>query len=557
MVIRTDLAEVHAKQRRLIAAMGAVRAPWFNHWRTLSDYYLPRRYPQLLTAREAKSVDRRNTKLLSSVSTMAVRTLASGMMNGITSPSRPWFRLRLSGVDNETMSHATKIWLSEVTDILYRIMSESNFYNSMAVLYLEWSCFGTASLIIYEDEKDVIRCHNIPMGEFYISQDDTGRVNRHARGFSLTVEQLVSQFGLDNVSEEVKRKHELGGENLTHSVTVLHLIEKNSSDDTILQASAPYRELYWEESADAGHYLSIKPFYDWPCLTPRWELLGNEPYGTSPSMDALGDVIELQHAKKLKGEGKEKEVHPPLIVDRQLANAPKALSARGMTYANTANSNFGAKKAYETRLPYQELTADELSLTADIRETHYNQLFNMISQLDTVRSATEINALLSERLVHLGPVLNRFENEGLDPTMTRVYAIADRRGMLPEPPEELSGVDIQVQYVGVLSDAQRAVSTASTERFMQFVAETSSVYPEVREIPDPEEIVRDYGESLGVRPANMRSRAEVEERLNSAKQKEELAETAAIGGELAQGAKALSETNVGGGANALEQLLGG
>jgi hypothetical protein len=57
------------------------------------------------------------------------------MMNGITSPSRPWFKLRVPGFDDE--GGPVTQWADEVARRMMKVMGESNFYNSMAVLYLD------------------------------------------------------------------------------------------------------------------------------------------------------------------------------------------------------------------------------------------------------------------------------------------------------------------------------------------------------------------------------------------------------------------------------------
>ena len=62
----------------------------------------------------------------------------------------------------------------------------------------------------------------------------------------------------------------------------------------------------------------------------------------------------------------------------------------------------------------------------------------MISQLDTVRSATEIDARREEKLVLLAHFLERFENEQLDPTINRVFNICQRAGLFPDAPESCS-----------------------------------------------------------------------------------------------------------------------
>ncbi len=544
------------KHRQMFKAMDVERQTWFTHWRMVSDYFLPRRYPWLMSASEQRGRNRLNSKLLSSVSTIAVRTLASGMSSGITSPSRPWFTLRIEGFDPETLSHAVKVYLEEARRRLLLILAESNFYNSMAILYLEWCTFGTASMMIYEDFDDVIRCYNYSLGEFYLSQDETQRINRHARQFELTVEQIVGQFGLEEVRRETREAYERGGEARLNKVTVSHIVEVNDPDDALGVGSAKWREVYWEDGADVGAYLSVKPFFEWPCVTPRWEIYGSDSYGTSPAMDALGDSIQMQDMLKQRGMGLKKQLSPPMIVDNQLRNRPKALGANGITYASSANSNFGAKVAVQVNVPLQEMAADIRDLGFSIRETCHNDLFNMISNLDTVRSALEISELTQEKLVHLGSVLTRFNNEGLDTILTRTFGIASRGGLMPEAPPELEGKQLSVQYVGVLAEAQRAASTITTERFLGFIGELSPVYPEIRHVPNPSELIRDYADALGVKPTGINSREDVEAALAADAEQQQLQQTAEIGGQLAQGAKALSDTDVGGGMNALQAALG-
>ncbi|MBM61911.1 MAG: hypothetical protein CL484_03045 [Acidobacteria bacterium] len=549
--------EMHKKHKRMLHSMDMERQSWFAHWRDIADYFLPRRYPYLMSKREQGIRNRRNTKLLSSVSTLAVRTLASGMMNGITSPARPWFRLRVPGPDPELQSQEVAMYLEEVEQRLMQILAESNFYNAMAIMYLEWCTFGTSAMSIKPDFKDVIRCYNYALGEFYLSQDDTGRVNRVARSFNNTVEQLGLRFGEEALSPNTRRDWDKGDESLFNTVACGHMIEPNRKEDGLLPGNAPFRELYWEVGCDDGKYLAITPLYEWSEVTPRWELHSQDCYGTSPAMDALSDVIELQQTILDRANGRAKAVSPPLIVDQLLRNRPTALGAGGKTYAPAGNANFGAKTAYDINFPFQETALHEEKLEQSIRETCHNNLFNMISQLETVRSATEIDARREEKLVHLGPVLERFENEGLDPALARVFAISERAGLLPERPEVLQDMNLEIQYVSVLSDAQRAVGTVPIERFLDLTAKVAGVYPEAQRVPNVEELIRSYAEGIGIKPNGLNSREDVAEALEADAEQAALAQTAAIGKDFAAGAQAAGQVDVGGGRNAVQALMGG
>jgi hypothetical protein len=536
----------------VIAELKNDRQPFWTLWREVANYFLPKRYVWLQSDKEARVRSAKNPYILDSTGTTAARILASGMMNGITSPSRPWFRLRIAGFEHE--GDAVAIWADEVVRRMLYIMSESNFYNAIAVLYLDLVTFGTAALLIYEDDETVIRCYNPALGEFYLGQSHRLSVDTFAREFKQSVKQLKTNFGEENLSETLRAKCKQGGAQALHMYDVTHLIEPNYNDSDV-PSKFRYIETYWETAAfTQGNVLARRGFNELPGIFPRWELTANDSYGTSPAMDALPDVIQLQQETKRKAQGIDKMVNPPIVADVQLEHRPTALMPNGITYV-AGNNNVGAKPLYQISAPLQEMTEDIREVQLRIRETFHNNLFNMISQLDTVRSATEIDARREEKLVMLGSVLDRFESEALGPAINRIYGIMERQGMLPEPPPEIEDADIEIQYMSILSTAQSAVAAAPVERWAAFIGNLSPVAPEVLQVPDWSELVRNYGTDIGVLTKNMRSREDVEAANEAEKEKLAMQEAGVEGKELVDGAQVLSEIEVGGGANALQQLL--
>lgn len=546
---------LHEKLKGKLVKLEQVRQPYFLFWRELADYYLPRRYIWLENATQ-RVQSMQNPKVLDSTGTIAARILASGMMNGITSPARPWFSLRIAGQDDTVANNDVRVWLDEVTRRMALVLAESNFYNAMAVMYLDLVVFGTAAMLIYEDFESVIRCYNPALGEFYFAQDDRLAVNTFARKFEYTVDQLVERWGEENVTDSTRNLYKTGGASCQEPRRVYHLIEPNVDGKGKVPKKFPWRETYWEADAPAGQVLAQKGFNEMPGLFVRWELTGNDAYGSCPAMESIGDVKQLQQETLRKAQGIDKVVNPPIVADVQLQHKPMALVPGGLTFIAGAN-NVGAKPLYQIAPPLGEMTADIQQIQMRIRETFHNPLFQMISQLDTVRSATEIDARREEKLVLLGPVLERFENEALDPTIKRVYSIMERAGLLPDAPEAISEMDIEIQYVSILSTAQRAVGVAPTERWVQFIGNLAAVKPEVLNIPNWEELVRNYGRDLGVRAKDMVPPAvsigATQQQNQAANTTQALEQTQALTGAAQQ----LSATDVGGGANALQQILGG
>lgn len=545
--------EAHKNIIQQLSALRTDRLPFWRLWQELAKFYLPKRYVALATDKERRLRDAKNPNIIDATGTTAARILAAGMMNGVTSPARPWFSLSIPGFMDDPQNEG-KMWADEVTRRMQLVMGETNFYNALATLYLDLGVFGSSALLIYEDDADVFRCFNPALGEYYFGQDHGLRVNTFAREFRMTVRQMVAKWGKENCSEAVQAAYNTGGARLQEEHTICHLIEPNDTDSTLPKVFQ-FRETYWEERCTNGCVLMQSGFYSLPGVFPRWEVTANDSYGTSPGMDALGDVIQLQLETKRKAQGLDKMVRPPLVADVQLQHQPTALVPDGITYVAGIN-NVGVKPIYQVQIPIAELTADIQDVRSRIKEIFHNDLFNMISQLSTVRSATEIDARREEKLVLLGSVLERFENEALDPAVARIYQIMDRQGLIPDPPESIQGMALKIQYISILSTAQQAVAAIPTERFVALIGQVAGAAPIALQLPNWDSLLRNYADAIGVKARDLNTPAQVAELQQEQEKQIEAQQAQVTGKNLVDGARTLSETDVGGGSNALQQVLG-
>jgi Bacteriophage head to tail connecting protein len=545
---------LHGKWQSLLKGMKTVRTPWEQTWRELSDYFLPRRYFWLLTDKEQRSASIRNRQLLDSTSILALRTLSTGMMNGITSPARPWFRLTRPNINSdEQLAYDEAIWLEAAGRKMLYLMAQSNFYNAMGIMYLEWPTFGTAAMSIYEDPEYLFRCHNFAIGEFFIACDGNGEVIHLGREFSMTSEALVKEYGAENCSLNVQADVKERGARLMNQQSIYHLCTVN---DGSVRKSAPFMDIYWEAS-QTGTILRKTPLDEWPNIVPRWEVYANDYYGSSPCMDALPDVMQLQHMIKRRAQGLDKVVNPPMLYNQMLAGRPRSTLPGGETFFPGSELDQGARPVYQINIPFQELNMDIQATKVAIREVLYNPLFTMISDLSTVRSATEIDARKEEKLVLLGPVRDRFENEALTPAIQRIFSICRRRGAFGIEPPSLQGIELQVRYTSLLSDAQRAVGTSVIERYLQLLGNMAPIFQDdTLSVPNPEEIIREYADAIGLPTKLQKSRQEVQMAREAQQQQRSIQEAAQTGAALVGGAQQLSQTDLGGGTNALQALLG-
>lgn len=539
------------------AGLRQKRYSWWGHWRELADYILPRRYRWLVVANQANRGSQLNYNIIDSTGTLAARVLASGMMAGITSPTRPWFKLKIDGYEDD---YEVGSWLAECEKRMMRVFQESNFYTAMGVMYFDLVVFGSACIIIYEDYENVIHCCSPCLGEFFFELDYKFEINTVAREFTMTYDQIFKQFGASNVSDDVKRSQDNPSNGLgTREKLILHLIEPNDSFHDQIPSTFPWREIYWEAGGESNKLLSVKGFYDWPCMTPRWDVTANDPYGRSPGMDALGDIKQLQQEQKRKAQAIDKMVNPPIIADVQLKNQPATVLPGGWTYvAGLTSGREAAKPLYMIDPKLGEMRQDIADVQQRIKITFHNDLFTGITDLQTVRTATEIDARREEKLVLLGPVLDRILGEGLGKAIDRTWGIMWRGRLLPTPPDSLAGspTNIQIDYISMLAMAQKGLATAGIEKLWAFAGSLAGVVPGILSKLDPYETMDQYGEALGVSPKIIIPTDDAKAAMQAQQQKQEMAEALAAGEIVAGGAKTLSETEVGGGINALQMALG-
>ena len=540
-----------------LAGLRQDRYSWWVHWGELATYILPRRYRWLVTPNQWSRGSPINGAIIDSTGTIAARVLAAGMMTGITSPIRPWFTLAIEGVDPDGNTPES-LWLAEVKRRMYRVFAESNFYNAAAVMWTDLCVFGTAPMIIYEDFENVINCTNPCAGEYYAGNNDKNYVDVFAREFVMTVAAAAQWFGKDKLSTSSKGLFEQGGASLSQEIKISHIIEPNREPHGKTPKKFPYREVYWEQGSDkTTENLSERGFFEFPCICPRWELVSNDAYGRSPAMDALGDIKQLQQEQKRKAQAIDKMVNPPMLADVQLKNQPASVIPGGVTYISglMSQSNPGFRPAYEVQPRIQEMMEDIREVQNRIRTVFFNDIFMMISSLQTVRTATEIDARREEKLIMLGPVLERAHFEALDPAVNRTFNIMHRAKLLPPPPPSIEGQFIKVEYVSMLAEAQKAVETGSIERGLSVIGNMAAVNPEVLDNLNGDRTTRKYFSLLNVDPSVMNSEEEVLA-IRAARQKQnaEAAAASATPG-LAQAAKNLSQANVGG-TTALDAILG-
>ena len=495
-----DIVRQRSQLQTRWVSLQSERSSWITHWRELSDYLMPR------SARFYRSDRNKGTKkhnaIFDNTASRALRILAAGMMSGMTSPARPWFRLALP--DEDLMDYGpVKEWLADTQRRMLNVFARSNTYLSLHAIYEELGAFGTSTSIMLDDFDSVIHHYQAPVGEFAIASDYRGRVNTLYREFEKTVGEMVGEFGYENCSRTVQNLHTAG--NLDAWVPVIHAIEPRVDRDPRMKdgKNKPWRSVYFEPGSDGANnkFLREGGFDRFPALAPRWHKSGGDIYGSSPGMEALGDIKQLQHEQLRKANGIDYMTKPPLQVPASMKGRDIDYLPGGVTYVDAPGTNNAVSTLFNVNLNLEHLLIDIQDVRQRINGAFYADLFLMLAQsTNTNMTATEVAERHEEKLLMLGPVLERLHNELLKPLIDETFAKMIGAGVLPPPPEELQGVELDVEFVSMLAQAQRAVGVNSVDRYVASMGMIAQMKPDVLDKLDSDKWADAYGDMLGVDP---------------------------------------------------------
>lgn len=561
-------------EARLVSLRAWRYSWWMENWADLAEFILPRRSiwltqssggiptpNNMLRGREI------NKSIVDPTATYAARICSGGIVSGLVSPSRPWFKMTAAIGRNDLDDDARK-WLDNTEQMIYTTLAASNFYESEAQAKEDVVVFGTAPVIIYEDARDIFRFYNPCVGEYYLGNDGSNRTNALYRQFLETISQTIDFFGADSSPDEIKAMWAQKGSALDQERIISHAIEPNFGigDDDLgkVPGNFTWREIYWVWSAAGVKPLSKRGFHEQPFAIDRWSIQSNDAYGRSPGMDVLPDVMQLQVMTRRLAEAIEKQVRPPLLADMQLKNQPSSSRPGDVTYVSKLGPETGMRSIYNVNPDVKAMSENIAQIEARIKTGLFVDLFLMLEQNpkdDT--TAYEIAAKIQEKLAVLGPVIENMLGV-LKIKLKRIFSILKRKGFIDPPPPSLRGVPLDVTFISMLALAQKAAATGGLERIVALIGNMSAIYPNIKNILDEEAYVRTMNDLLGNQQKIIRSPAQYKQindmaakaaQATSQMQHANLAaQTASTGADAAQ---TMASTQIGGGQTALQAALGG
>jgi hypothetical protein len=516
----------------------------------------------------ARTRRRSNTTSQDSGSRDAVRTLVNGMATGLTSASRPWFKLTTRDPDLRDFQ-PVKEWLMYVEGAIYGFFIKTNYYDATKVQYADLGPMGLGAVVTIEHREYGAVYHHCPVGTYWLGLDDGLRLNSFVREVNPTVDQLYRWVNGNKalLSAQTVQAYDKG--NYHDRVPCIHFIERNqdlAGRRRSPRVTKPWRSIRWEIGQPDKQILLSEGGYDsQPVTAPRWETVGDQVYcDTCPGFESLPDMRELQLAARRSSRALDNMVKPALQAAAGMSRSHISLDPGTINYVDNLSIQGGGIKPILNLDPrnLEAIRMERDRITQQVRKLFYADLFFAISQMDGVqpRNEQELFFRNEEKLTQLGPVVDRVNIEKLEVDVERAFTILKNTGQLPPTPPELEGKPLEVEFISVLAQAQKQTSSLSIERAARFVGFLLGAFPEAGIKFDAEQAIDEFAAASGVTPTIIRSDelvASMKADMERQAQMQTMANAMPAAAQGAQAAKLLSETQVDDqGTTALQRIMG-
>lgn len=530
-------------RQRILTRWGTLkkeREPYMTQWLEISEHITPSRGRFLIGKNRNESRSRWN-RIVDSSAVRAANILAAGLMSGMTDPSSQWFALT-TGTPNLDEAQAVKVWLDQVQRIMEMAFTRTNTYQALHQGWRDVGTYGVMAMVIAEDDREVFHCYPLSVGEYAIGVDDRGVPDTLYRRFIMTAAQLVARFGRSKLSADVLRNFDAG--QVDHEYKLIHAIEPRFDRQYGKRDSRnmPWRSVIIQIDSDGTKdgILEESGFNEFPCVVGRWGASASDVYSEeSPGMVALGDVRQLQHEQKQKGNSIDYIVNPPLIMPTAARDNEDDFEPGGRIYLDAPAQKDAVQSAWQVQMDINALRQDIAEVQQRINQAFSVDMFLMLSgQQMGKMTATEVAERHEEKLMMLGPVLSRLNNEVLKPLIERTFSILYRAGQLPPAPPELAGVELSIEYTSMLARSQRAIRANSLDQFLQRIGQVAQFDPNVLAKIDSFRIVDEYADYLSVAPSVIVPTEQAQQKIEAQQQAQQQAQQAE---QMQQAADAVSK----------------
>ena len=498
-----------------VEQMFSMRKEYEALWETAYKYIAPER--ALFFARQRRTANEIQDEVFDSTAIDAAERLTNLIISGLTPPWQKWFRLAPGAVVyNVDEREALRPALQQIENLMFAVLSRSNFYQEMQPVTLDRIVGGTCGLCMTPDyENGEIRFKAIPLGELAIQEDDSGRVVAIGRRYRLSIQQLIDAYG-NRVPRELRERQGRDQHEQTQEVLALNSINAAGLWEYTIALKKTGSELFREVKSFPYIFVS------------RWAKVPGSVYGRGPGLRALSDVRALNKVKELALKNAAKAVAGIYtVVDDGVIN-PYTLTFEPGTFmpvgSNDRQNPTIAELPSSGQFDVSMFTMDDLrnSILGVFMADNFGPLDR------TPMTATEIQARTNVIARDMGATIARMQYEMLLPVVRAVYAFMAEMGTVPQE-LQLDGAGLDVEFVSQLAQAQWAIDEQNLLEYTQIAVSFGEVDPKAGLIIDVHKALGRLAEIKHIPPEILRTQDEIQEIIEQAAQAQAASEEQAGG----------------------------
>jgi hypothetical protein len=513
----TDARDILARQTRL----EETRQPYESVWRDVAEYCAPDA-PEFIrngfvttkSDNQVSRTDRRTRRVYDTTVRTGQRRLAAGLESLITPQNDKWQGLTTAAMDDEETDEE-KEWAEKVRDFLFSIRYSpgSGYVPAMQACYANIVRFGPAYLYAEEDFSGrYVRYRSLPVAEVWVARNKWGEVDTLHRRYKRSARVAYQMFGEKLPAKVIEMAKD--PKKCDEQIEFVHSICPNYDRKVARVGGAP---IYLEGPFKSYHVIcdgekvvKEKDFQSFPVACFNWGRDDGDDYGTSPVIELLTEVREINAVRKGTLRGLQGITDPALALGGKVDWLPPLDPGSRHPGLIDDNGRLMAQPIVTGARPDYAFQYIEQSRNT-IQEGLYVNLFQTLVSKPGNQTATEALIRQEEKGALLGPAGSSIQG-GLSMQTDRELSILESKGLYePDsrfaPPTSLAGKSIRVQFTSPLDILRKAGEAKAVVETWSFAAQLAQAKPDVLDNLDEDESLRVF-HSAGRAPQSILKRKE-------------------------------------------------
>lgn len=415
--------------------------------------------------------ERRGSRVYDNTINIAANRLASGLESLIIPQSEKWHGLSTAAMDDDETDEE-KVWAEKLRDFLFtlRYSANSNFVPATQACLRNVVRYGPAYL--YAEEGfggTLIRYASIPVVEAYIGRNRWGKADTFHRKYERTARQCAQIFGYGKLPAKIRMLVDDPAK-CEEKVSLVQCIKPRDERkmynlagtyDYLDTAFVSYHVI--EEEAEITKESGFRSF---PVADFSWRRYEGDTYGTSPTIDVLTTVREI-NAVRRSGLRALQQVTDPATASKARLDFVPVLNP-GQNYEGLIDDNGRPLIAPIVTGQNPSMAFEYAGQRAEeIKSMMMVDLFQVLAQKDSQTTATEALIRAEEKGSLLGPSGSIIQ-AGFATNLDRELDILAHKGLYaPDsrflPPQSLAGKTVHPTFTGPLDILRKAAESRDAD----------------------------------------------------------------------------------------------